>query len=201
MFGHHCRCVIITLHSASFRRDYRCQRYRNCQRPSSISADDEIPISQAGAARAASIGALLSSVQPVITVDSPSLLGRKSLGSGSPEQIDIGAGLTLTDGTLVANSLNYAAFPTATRFSAQSDLVVASQGSPMLMPASLLRGLFSAGQNVAIDPNGVISSHRRIVRYRHIGELIQRTADHYAAFVPGSGRGQPFRVAGSHLLR
>jgi len=125
---------------------------------SSISADDEIPISQAGTARAASIGALLSSAQPVITLDSPSLLGRKSLGSGSPEQINIGAGLTLTGGTLVADALNYAAFPTASIFSAQSDLVVANQGSPMLMPASLLRGLFSAGQNVAIDSNGVIST-------------------------------------------
>ncbi len=28
----------------------------------------------------------------------------------------------------------------------------------MLMPASLMRGLFTAGQNVAIDPNGVISA-------------------------------------------
>jgi hypothetical protein len=125
---------------------------------SSISAADEIPISQAGAARSASIGELLSSAQPVITVDSSSLLGRKSLGSGGPEQIDIGAGLTLTNGTLVADALNYAAFPTASSFSAQSDLVAANQGSPMLMPAALLRGLFSAGQNVAIDSNGVISA-------------------------------------------
>jgi len=124
----------------------------------SISAADEIPISQAGTARAASIGALLSSAQAAITVESPSLLGRKSLGSGSPEQIDIGAGLTLVDGTLVANALNYGAFPTASIFSAQSDLVVANNGNPMLMPASLLRGLFSAGQNVAIDPTGVISA-------------------------------------------
>jgi hypothetical protein len=124
----------------------------------SISPADEILISQAGATRAASIGELLSSAQPVITVDSPSLLGRISLGSGSPEQIDIGAGLTLTDGTLVADALNYAAFPTASIFSSQSDLVVANQGSPMLMPASLLRGLFSAGQNVTIDSNGVIST-------------------------------------------
>ncbi len=124
----------------------------------SVSADDELPISQAGTARATTVGTLLSSAQPLISVDSPSLLGRKSLGSGSPEQIDIGAGLTLTNGTLVADSLNYAAFPTASQFSARSDLVVANQGSPMLMPASLLRGLFSAGQNVAIDPNGVISS-------------------------------------------
>jgi hypothetical protein len=123
-----------------------------------LSAADEILISQAGDARAASIGALLSSAQPVITMDSPSLLGRRSLGSGSPEQIDIGAGLTLTDGTLVAEALNYAAFPTASILSAQSDLVVANQGSPMLMPASLLRGLFSAGKNVAIDSNGVIST-------------------------------------------
>jgi hypothetical protein len=125
---------------------------------SSVSAADEIPISQDGAAKATSIGALLASVQPVIIVASPSLLGRASLGSGGPEQIDIGVGISLASGTLVADGLDHAAFPLAPSLSSAIDLVISNQGSPMLMQSSLLRGLFSAGQNVAIDPNGVIST-------------------------------------------
>jgi hypothetical protein len=125
---------------------------------SAISATDEVPISQSGAARAASVGSLLSSAQPVIIIDSSSLLGRQSLGSGGPEQIDIGIGLNLSDGTLVADGLDHAIFLTTSSLSAQSELVISNQGTPMLMQATLLRGLFSAGQNVAIDPDGVIST-------------------------------------------
>jgi Fibronectin type III domain len=124
----------------------------------SVTAADEVPISQGGAARATSIGALLASVQPAIIVDPRTLLGRTSLGSGGPEQVDVGTGISLTSGTLIADGSDHAAFPVAANLSNEADLVISSQGSPMLMQASLLRGLFSAGQNVAIDPNGVISS-------------------------------------------
>jgi Fibronectin type III domain len=123
----------------------------------SISAADEVPISQAGAARAVSVGALLASTQAVISIDSPSLLGRTSLGSGSPEQVDVGLGMILSGGTLVANGLDHSGFPLVPSLALESDLVISNQGRPMLMQASLLRGLFSAGQNVAIDANGVIS--------------------------------------------
>ncbi|HEY0181453.1 MAG TPA: fibronectin type III domain-containing protein [Rhodopila sp.] len=123
-----------------------------------ISAADEVPISQGGTARATSVGALLASAQPAIIVASPSLLGRTSLGSGGPEQVDVGAGIDLVAGTLVANGLDHAGFQPTSTLSTASELVISNQGSPMLMPASLLRGLFSAGQNVAIDPNGVISA-------------------------------------------
>jgi hypothetical protein len=124
----------------------------------SVSAADEIPISQGGTARATSVGALLASTQPAIIVGSPSLLGRTSVGAGGPEQVDVGLGMNITSGTLVANGLDHAAFPTVSGLSVGSDLVISNQGSPMLMQASLLRGLFSAGSNVAIDPNGVIST-------------------------------------------
>lgn len=125
---------------------------------SSVSAADEVPISQGGAARATSVGALLASAQPAIIVGSPSLLGRTSLGSGGPEPVAVGTGINLSGGTLVANGLDHADFPTISSLPVASDLVICNQGSPMLMQASLLRELFSAGQNVAIDPNGVISA-------------------------------------------
>jgi Fibronectin type III domain len=123
-----------------------------------VSATDEVPISQAGTARSASVGELLASVQPVINVNSPSLLGRTSMGSGGPEQVDLGLGISLSSGTLVADGLDHAAFALIPSLSLESDLVISNQGVPTLMQASLLRGLFAAGQNVAIDANGVISA-------------------------------------------
>lgn len=124
----------------------------------SVSAADEVLISQGGTARATLVGALLASAQPAITIDPPSLIGRTSLGSGGPEQVDVGVGINLSGGTLVADGSDHAVFPIESTFSIESDLVISNRGRPMLMRASLLRGLFSAGTNVAIDPNGVIST-------------------------------------------
>ena len=124
----------------------------------SVSAADEVLISQGGTARATLVGALLASAQPAITIDPPSLIGRTSLGSGGPEQVDVGVGINLSGGTLVADGSDHAVFPIESSFSIESDLVISNQGRPMLMRAALLRGLFSAGTNVAIDPNGLIST-------------------------------------------
>ena len=123
-----------------------------------VAATDEVLISQGGTARATLVGSLLASTQSAITVDSPSLIGRTSLGSGGPEQVNIGVGINFAGNTLVANGSDHAVFPVASSLSLESDLVISNQGSAMLMQASLLRGLFSAGTNVAIDPNGVISA-------------------------------------------
>lgn len=125
---------------------------------SSVSASDALPISQGGTARSASVGALLASTQPAIVVSSPSLIGRTSLGQGGPEQVGIGVGMTLSGGALQADGSDHAAFPSVSSLSMDSDLVINNQGSPMRMQTSLLRGLFSAGQNVTIASNGVISS-------------------------------------------
>src|SRR5271166_840736 len=124
----------------------------------SVSAADSLPISQGGIARSASVGTLLASTQPTIVVQSPALLGRISLGSGGPEQVDIGLGVNLSEGTLVATGLDHAGFPALSSLAAGSELVISNQGTPMLMPASLLCGLFSAGENVTISADGTISA-------------------------------------------
>ena len=103
----------------------------------SVTAEDEVPVSQAGTARSASIGLILASTQPSISIASPSLLGRTSLGPGSPEQVDAGLGLQLAAGTLAANGLDHASFPLLAQVSPQTDVVVSSQGNPMLMQAGL----------------------------------------------------------------
>lgn len=103
------------------------------------------------------VGDLLAETQPAIIVASPALLGRTSLGSGSPEQIAIGSGLTLNAGTISADGIHLSAIPVLSTLPANAELVVAGEGSPMLLPASLLTGLFTAGQNVVISPSGTIS--------------------------------------------
>jgi Fibronectin type III domain len=171
-----------------------------------VSAADEVPVSQGGTARAASVGTLLASTQPAIIVASPSLLGRTSLGSGAPEQIDVGIGVSLSGGTLVADGLDHAVFPVASTLSVESDLVISNQGSPMLMQASLLRDLFSAGQNVTIDSNGVISTAAEatvtgtVVSGSSIGELQVITALAAQDLVAISHAGSDFAIAYSNFL-
>ena len=75
--------------------------------------------------------------------------------------------MSLSSGTLIADGLDHAIFPVISSLSLESDLVISNQGSPMLMQASLLRGLFSAGPNVTIDPNGIISTTADGNDHRH----------------------------------
>jgi hypothetical protein len=124
----------------------------------SVTAADLMPISQGGSAAAVAVGTLLASAQPAIIVQSPALLGRISLGSGGPEQVDVGTGVNISQGSLVATGLDHAGFPAVSSLNTRSDLVISNLGTPMLMPASLLRGLFSAGQNIAITSDGTISA-------------------------------------------
>jgi hypothetical protein len=124
----------------------------------SVSASDTIPVNQAGILRSVSVGDFLQSVQPTITVASPSLIGRTSLGAGSPEQVDVGVGLAISGSTIVATGLDHAVFPVVTSLDSDTDLVASDGGAPQLLPVVLLRSLFSAGNNISIDSTGVISS-------------------------------------------
>jgi hypothetical protein len=81
-----------------------------------------------------------------------------SLGPGGPESVGIGVGLSLQSGVLAANGADHASFPNQTILEPSDQAVVSSGGAPMLLDLSLLRGLFSAGSNIAIDPTGTISA-------------------------------------------
>jgi hypothetical protein len=124
----------------------------------SISASDAVPVSQGGTARSVSVGSLLATTQPAIIVQTGSLLGRTSIGSGTPEPVSIGPGISLSNGTLAATGLDHAGFPALPSLVTNAELVICNQGTPMLMQASLLRGLFAAGQNVTITTDGTIAS-------------------------------------------
>ena len=61
---------------------------------------DAIPVSQAGTVRKLTRAQLLEGTQPELALPPGTLLGRASSGIGGPEGIRLGAGLSLSDGTL-----------------------------------------------------------------------------------------------------
>lgn len=124
----------------------------------SVAPADEMLVSQNGTTRSVSVGGLLASTQPAILSPTGVLLGRVSLGPGGPEPIAVGLGLALGGSTVQANGADHAAFVPQTTLNATDDVVLNSNGIPMLLPLAMLRGLFSAGSNVTITASGVIAS-------------------------------------------
>ena len=121
-------------------------------------AQDEVPISQGGVTRAVTVAELLSGTQPLIETSSPTLLGRASLGPGSPEALAIGSGLGIQGTTVVANGGDHSSFPQESSFAAIDEVIVNAAGMPRRLPIPALRTLFSAGTNVSIATTGVVSA-------------------------------------------
>jgi hypothetical protein len=119
---------------------------------------DEVLISQAGTTSSITVGNLLAGTQPAIMAPTGALLGRVSLGVGGPEPITVGIGLTLAASAVEANGADHASFAQQTTLQTTDQAVLNSNGTPMLLSLSMLRGLFSAGANVTIDGSGVISA-------------------------------------------
>jgi len=91
-------------------------------------------------------------------VNPPSLLGRFSLGAGGPDTVAIGDGLSLNSGTLSASALNLQSLPTQTNLSQSDQFIIDSAGALQFAAVGQVRELFTAGANVTIDSNGVISA-------------------------------------------
>ena len=124
-----------------------------------VSGADELPVSQNGVTRSVSISELLSGTQVAITVPSPCVLGRASFGPGSPEPLALGSGVAVQNAALVANGSDHLSFQQQLMLTATDEVVVNSSGTPKRMTVPLLRGLFSAGGNIAIDVSGVITAN------------------------------------------
>ena len=123
-----------------------------------VTGADQIPLSQNGLTRSATVSLLLSSTQPVISLAQNNLLGRASAGQGGPEPIKIGTGLSLLGTALTPNGQDHLGFTQATSLQPSDELVINSGVVPKLVAASQVRSMFSAGSGVTIDQNGVISA-------------------------------------------
>jgi hypothetical protein len=126
---------------------------------SQVAPADELPLSQAGVTSSVSVGTLLAGTQSAITASPGTLLGRVSFGAGGPELVPVGLGLMLSGGALAASGADHATFSQQTTLATTDQVVLNSVGRPMLLSLSLLRGLFSAGTNISIDPSGMISAN------------------------------------------
>jgi hypothetical protein len=124
----------------------------------STGSQDEIPLSQSGITRSVTIAELLGAVQPAIEIPSQTLLGRVSLGPGGPEPVYVSTGLALQSESLVADGGDHAEFAVQAALSLTDDVIVNASGTPSRLAIPLLRGLFSAGTNVAISSGGTISA-------------------------------------------
>ncbi len=114
----------------------------------SVNPADEVPVSQAGATHAVSIGTLLSGLQPAILAPTGALLGRVSRGAGGPEPVAIGVGVGVESGTLVANGADHAAFPIEANPSSSDQLVATGNGASKLLPLTALQGWLTNGATI-----------------------------------------------------
>jgi len=122
-----------------------------------VGAGDLLPLSQAGLTYSVTVSQLTATLQPLISVPSGDLLGRNSVGAGSPEAVTVGTGLALAAGMLAANGGDHAGFPVQAVMSLTDSVVIEADAAPGLLPVTALRGLFSAGGGISIDDNGVIA--------------------------------------------
>jgi len=121
-------------------------------------AQDELPVSQEGITRSVTVSELLSGTQPAIEIPSGDLLGRVSLGPGGPEAVQVGLGLEISGGTMAADGGDHAFFAAESALDLTDEAILNSSGIPVRLPLPLLRGLFTAGTNVAIGQAGSISA-------------------------------------------
>jgi hypothetical protein len=123
-----------------------------------VNPTDELALDQAGVTGSVTVATLLAGVQPVVTIPTGSLLGRNSLGPGGPEPVTAGLGLSLHAGTLVATGADHAAYTQLTALATAGNAVLTTPAGPAQLPLGLLRGLFTAGSNIAISATGIISA-------------------------------------------
>lgn len=125
--------------------------------PATAAADsDEHIVSQAGVAVKMTRAQILAGTQTQLAIPSGTLLGRSSANTGSPENLAVGANLTLMSGTLSASAAPFSvgALPAGT-VPAPGDLVPLSQSSTMTaVPYSQFVNGISGVAN--IDASGLL---------------------------------------------
>ena len=122
-----------------------------------VASDDLLPISQGAGTRSTSVDTLLSNTQPAIKADPNTLLGRTSPSPGGPEPVRLGVGLRINAGLLAATGDDHATFPQVANLSLSDDVLLNSPVGPRLLPITMLRRLFTAGENVTIGADGTLN--------------------------------------------
>ena len=149
--------------------------------PASVAADtDQILVSQNGTARKLTRAQMLDGMQPEIALTGPRLLGRASPGTGAPEPVALGPGLSLASGTLslTATAGDIASLPAGT-----------VPTGPELVPISQNGGDVSVtyGQFLSGLPNVANVSASNMTVKAAGSTATQKMADFAANTLPKSG--------------
>jgi hypothetical protein len=133
----------------------------------SASDQDEFLVSQAGTARKITRTQILSGVQPQIAIQTGTLLGRMTAGTGTPESIAIGQNLSLNTGTLSASAAPFqvSQLPAGVVPSPSDLLVVGQSGTNVSVSYRQLLGGLASIPNVdasqaVVTPTGSKSASK-----------------------------------------
>lgn len=69
-----------------------------------VTPTDQLLLSQAGQSLSVTTQRLLAGTQPLLTLPSGALLGRSAPGAGQPQVVTLGSGVTISQGTLIADT-------------------------------------------------------------------------------------------------
>src|SRR6185437_2184192 len=141
---------------------------------------DEFLVSQAGTARKITRTQILSGVQPQIAMQTGTLLGRMTAGTGTPESIAIGQNLSLNSGTLSASAAPFQVnqLPAGVVPSPGDLLVVGQSGTNVSVTYSQLLGGLASIPNVDVSQATVMPTG---------STSASRLADLTATFLPVTG--------------
>jgi len=172
------------------------------------SADtDEFPASQSGVARKVTRAQIVAGLQPTLAVPQASLLGRNSAGTGAPERVALGAGLSLAGGVLsaVPPVQAFSTLPSAGPPGGGDLVPLGQNGQNMALPyAQFMAGLSGlagvGGSGLVALPSGATASRRLAdlfadsVAVESFGAHGDGVTDDTAAFVAAVASGRPVRL-------
>ena len=176
--------------------------------PAAAASDtDEVPVNQNGITRKLTRAQLLSGVQPQIALPAGSLLGASVAGTGAPEQIAVGANLTLSGNTLSANAAPFSilALPAA-QVPAGTDKIPLGQAGANLaisyaqfmagLPAlsGLDLSLLAATARGTPSPRALADLFADAIAVESFGAIGDGVTDDSGAFAAAIASGRPLRL-------
>ena len=137
------------------------------QAATGVAATDELAVSQNGVLRKAMQAQIVVGLQPTLAVPQGALLGRNSAGTGAPESVTLGSGLSLAGGVLSARPpvQTFSTLPAAGPPGGGDLVPLGQNGQNMALPyAQFMAGLSGlagvAGSGLLAQPTGATASRR-----------------------------------------
>ena len=174
---------------------------------SAVAATDELPVNQSGVTRKVTQAQIVAGLQSTLALPQANLLGRNSAGTGAPETVALGTGLSLVGGVLsVAPSVQtFADLPLAGPPGGGDLVPLCQNGRDMALPyAQFMAGLSGlagvGGSGLVAQATGATASRRLAdlfadsVAVESFGAHGDGMTDDTAAFIAAVASGRPVRL-------